>query len=38
MTLTGILSPGAVLVLVNSGASATFKIAGGVTAAFDPSV
>jgi uncharacterized protein len=31
-TLTGSLSPGAVLVLVNNGASPTFKIAGGVTA------
>jgi uncharacterized protein len=30
-TLTGTLSPGAVLVLVNSQASATFKIAGSIT-------
>ena len=31
LTLTGTLAPGAALVLVNNGASATFKIAGSVT-------
>jgi uncharacterized protein len=31
LTLTGTLAPGAVLVLVNNSASATFKIAGSVT-------
>jgi uncharacterized protein len=32
ITLTGTLSPGAVLVLVNNGASPSFKIAGSLTA------